>query len=146
MSSGMADNSTKPNKQSRRKQGTERRGKTAGSNKEKIDEQRRLKELEASMRSQVAAEERAHKIVEKRVLEDNISSDFLVQAMQSNLDVLALNSILKPLFENKWITVWQLAFRARKVLGTFEKQGPGFVMNETVTGLRKSYTYFTHTQ
>ena len=33
------------------------------------------------MRSQVAAEERAHKIVEKRVLEDNISSDFLVQAV-----------------------------------------------------------------
>ncbi|XP_015775648.1 PREDICTED: putative RNA polymerase II subunit B1 CTD phosphatase RPAP2 [Acropora digitifera] len=80
MSSGMADNTTKPKKQSRRKQGTERRGKTAGSSKEKIDEQRRLKELEASIRSQVAAEERAHKIVEKLVLEDNISSDFLIQA------------------------------------------------------------------
>ncbi|XP_044172847.1 putative RNA polymerase II subunit B1 CTD phosphatase RPAP2 [Acropora millepora] len=80
MSSGMADNTTKPKKQSRRKQGTERRGKTAGSTKEKIDEQRRLKELEASIRSQVAAEERAHKIVEKLVLEDNISSDFLIQA------------------------------------------------------------------
>ena len=26
---------------------------------------------------------------------------------------------------NKWIAVWQLAFRARKVLGTFEKQAPG---------------------
>ncbi|XP_029192666.2 uncharacterized protein LOC114958937 [Acropora millepora] len=84
MSSGMADNSTKPKKQSRRKQGTERRGKTAGSTKEKIDEQQRLKELEPSIRFQVAEEERAYKIVKKLVLEDNISSDFLVQAMSES--------------------------------------------------------------
>ena len=56
--------------------------------------------------------------------------------------MLALNSIVKPPFEIKRITVWQLAFQARKVLGTFEKQAPGSVVNETVTGLRKSYTYF----
>ena len=41
----------------------------------------RLKELEVSIRSQVAAEERAHKIVEKLVLEDNISTDFLMHAV-----------------------------------------------------------------
>ena len=28
------------------------------------------------------------------------------------------------LFKNKRIAVWQLVFRARIVLGTFEKQGP----------------------
>ena len=38
----------------------------------------RLKDLEASVRSQVAAEERAHKIVEKLVLEDEISEEFLL--------------------------------------------------------------------
>ena len=69
-------------------------------------------------------------------------SVYFHQKIQSNLDVLALNSIRTPPFENKRIIVWQLAFRARKVLGTFDKQGPGSVMNETVTGSRKSYTYF----
>lgn len=49
--------------------------------KEKIQaEQKRLKDLEASVRSQVAAEERAHKIVEKLVLEDEISEEFLLQS------------------------------------------------------------------
>lgn len=41
----------------------------------------RLKDLEASIRSQVAAEERAHKIVEKLVLEDEISEEFLLQSV-----------------------------------------------------------------
>ena len=40
----------------------------------------RLKDLEASIRSQVAAEERAHKIVEKLVLQDEISEEFLLQS------------------------------------------------------------------
>ena len=41
----------------------------------------RLKELEASIRAQVAAEEKAHKIVEKLVLEDEISEDFLIHSV-----------------------------------------------------------------
>lgn len=41
----------------------------------------RLKDLETSVRSQVAAEERAHKIVEKLVLEDEISEEFLLQSV-----------------------------------------------------------------
>ena len=39
------------------------------------------KDLEASIRSQVAAEERAHKIVEKLVLQDEISEEFLLQSV-----------------------------------------------------------------
>lgn len=41
----------------------------------------RLKELETSIRSQVAAEERAHKIVERLVLEDKVTRDFLVNSV-----------------------------------------------------------------
>ena len=41
----------------------------------------RLKELETSVRSQVAAEERAHKIVERLVLEDEVTRDFLVNSV-----------------------------------------------------------------
>ena len=43
----------------------------------------RLKELEASIRSQVAAEEKAHKIVERLVLEDEISEDFFIHSVSS---------------------------------------------------------------
>ncbi|XP_068728587.1 putative RNA polymerase II subunit B1 CTD phosphatase RPAP2 isoform X1 [Montipora capricornis] len=82
MADELLDGKTKPNKQpkhSRKKQTSARRGKTAVTN-ENADEQQRLKDLEVSIRSQVAAEERAHKIVEKLVLEDNISTDFLMHA------------------------------------------------------------------
>ena len=41
----------------------------------------RLKELETSIRSQVAAEERAHKIVERLVLEDEVTRDFLIDSV-----------------------------------------------------------------
>ena len=41
----------------------------------------RLKELENSIRSQVATEERAHKIVERLVLEDKVTRDFLVNSV-----------------------------------------------------------------
>ena len=41
----------------------------------------RLKELETSIRSQVAAEERAHKIVERLVLEVEVTRDFLVNSV-----------------------------------------------------------------
>lgn len=41
----------------------------------------RLKELETSIRSQVAAEERAHKIVERLVLEVEVTRDFLVHSV-----------------------------------------------------------------
>lgn len=41
----------------------------------------RLKELETSIRSQVAAEERAHKIVQRLVLEDEITRDFLITSV-----------------------------------------------------------------
>lgn len=41
----------------------------------------RLKELEASIRAQVAAEEKAHQIVETLVLEDEISEDFLIHSV-----------------------------------------------------------------
>ncbi|KAL9988700.1 hypothetical protein ACROYT_G003175 [Oculina patagonica] len=44
------------------------------------DEKQRLKELETSIRSQVAAEERAHNIVERLVLEDEVKKDFLINA------------------------------------------------------------------
>ena len=40
-----------------------------------------MKELETSIRSQVAAEERAHKIVERLVLEDEVTRDFLVNSV-----------------------------------------------------------------
>lgn len=41
----------------------------------------RLKELETSIRSQVAAEERAHKIVQRLVLEDEITRDILITSV-----------------------------------------------------------------
>lgn len=41
----------------------------------------RLKEIETSIRSQVAAEKRAHDIVERLVLEDFISEDFLINSV-----------------------------------------------------------------
>ena len=41
----------------------------------------RLKELETSIRSQVAAEERAHKIVQRLVLEDKITRDILITSV-----------------------------------------------------------------
>lgn len=41
----------------------------------------RLKELETSIRSQVAAEEQAHKIVERLVLEDEVTRDFLINSV-----------------------------------------------------------------
>lgn len=40
-----------------------------------------MKELETSIRSQVAAEERAHKIVQRLVLEDEISRDILITSV-----------------------------------------------------------------
>ena len=30
-------------------------------------------------------------------------------------------------FQSKWISVWQLVFYARNVIGTFEKQAPGHI-------------------
>ena len=41
----------------------------------------RLKEIETSIRSQVAAEKRAHDIVERLVLEDFTSEDFLINSV-----------------------------------------------------------------
>ena len=41
----------------------------------------RLKDIETSIRSQVAAEERAHDIVERLVLEDFITEDFLINSV-----------------------------------------------------------------
>ena len=36
-----------------------------------------------------------------------------------------INQVNRGAFQTKQINVWQLAFRARKVLGTLEKQAPG---------------------
>ena len=37
----------------------------------------------------------------------------------------------RPALQNKQVALLRMAFRARKVLGTFEKQGPGLV-EETI--------------
>ena len=39
----------------------------------------------------------------------------------------------RPALQNKQVELLRMAFRARKVLGTFEKQGPGQVAGQ-VTG------------
>ena len=46
------------------------------------------------------------------------------QTLQSSWFFLNQKHVEKSAFQNKRIAVWQLAFQARKVLGTFEKQAP----------------------
>ena len=43
---------------------------------------------------------------------------------QSSWCFLHWKHVKDQLLQNKWIAVWQPAFRARKVLGTFKKQAP----------------------
>ena len=44
--------------------------------------------------------------------------------MQLSLLLFPLQHIKKPALQNKQVVVLRVAFRARKVLGTFEKRGP----------------------
>ena len=57
----------------------------------------------------------------------------ILQTSQSSLFFLHQKHVKASAFQNKHIAVWRLAFRARKVLGTLEKQAPGwrviFVVN-----------------
>ena len=48
-----------------------------------------------------------------------------LQTSQSSWFFLYYKHVKRSAFQNKRIAVWQLAFRARKVLGTFEKRAPG---------------------
>ena len=45
--------------------------------------------------------------------------------MQLFLFLFPLQHIKRPALQNKQVVVLQMAFRARKVLGTFEKRAPG---------------------
>ncbi|KAJ7334325.1 RNA polymerase II associated protein 2 [Desmophyllum pertusum] len=69
-------NKPKQKKQSEKTKASTSRAKKPG----RGDEKQRLKELETSIRSQVAAEERAHKMVETLVLEDAVTKDFLINS------------------------------------------------------------------
>ena len=48
-----------------------------------------------------------------------------LQTSQSSWFFLHQKHVKRSAFQNKRIAAWQLAFRARKALGTFEKQAPG---------------------
>ena len=53
--------------------------------------------------------------------------------MQLFLFLFPLQHMKRPALQNKQVELLRMAFRARKVLGTFEKQGPGQVAGQ-VTG------------
>ena len=47
------------------------------------------------------------------------------ETLQLSLFLFPLQNMKRPALQNKQVVSLQMAFRARKVLGTFEKQGPG---------------------
>ena len=51
---------------------------------------------------------------------------------QSSWFFLHLKHVQRSAFQNKWIAVWQLAFWARKVLRTFEKQAQALISAESI--------------
>ena len=61
----------------------------------------RLKEIETSIRSQVAAEKRAHDIVERLVLEDFISEDFLINSVTDSVRLCSTSNPEKEQRQDK---------------------------------------------
>ena len=52
--------------------------------------------MEASIRSKVAAEERAHKIVERLVLDDEVTDEFLLNSVSRRLQFDETQFIFHP--------------------------------------------------
>ena len=61
--------------------------------------------------------------------------------MQLFLFLFPLQHIKRPALQNKQVVVLRMAFRARKVLGTFEKRAPGFEFVLTTTHARSSKSF-----
>ena len=62
-------------------------------------------------------------------------AEVLSQTSQFSWVLLHLKHIKISDFQNKWIVVWQLAFRARKVLRTFGKQAPDHLLHVSGNGV-----------
>ena len=58
--------------------------------------------------------------------------------MQLFLFLFPLQHVKRPALQNKQVVVLQMAFRARKVLGTFEKHTPAEVFHTTTVRMRTS--------
>ena len=53
-----------------------------------------------------------------------------LETLQLFLFLFPLQHVKRPVLQNKQVVALRMAFRTRKVFGTFEKQAPG---NETIT-------------
>ena len=54
------------------------------------------------------------------------------ETLQLFLLLFPLQHMKRPALQNKQVVLLRMAFRARKVLGTFEKQDPGRVVRKPV--------------